>query len=108
MKICLNHGSLGGIQSSMKRRDKIYKKSIKAILDIKQEYASQYIKHSEIKLSNYVETVSPYISKLFSRSNVSIIKYIWKGINKIINISNKNRNVPSSLIENNKLISEPG
>ena len=32
---------------------------------------------------------------------------MWKGINKVINISNNIRNTPSSLIVNNKLISDP-
>ena len=68
---------------------------------------SHNIKHSEFKLSNYVEIVSQYIFKLFFRSNASNIKNTWKGINKIINISNKNRNTPPPLIVNNKLISEP-
>ena len=37
----------------------------------------------------------------------AILKTLGKCVNKIINVSSKYRNTPSSLIVNNKLISEP-
>ena len=91
----------------MKRRDKIYKKFIKTSqLDIKQEYELQYktLRNQIVKLCR--DSKSTYFLSFF-RSNASNIKNTWKGINKIINVSSKNRNTPSSLIVNNKLISEP-
>ena len=36
-----------------------------------------------------------------------MLKNTWKGINQIININNKRNKSPSSLIVNNKLISDP-
>ena len=95
-----------GIQNSMKRRDKIYKKCIKTSqLDIKQEYELQYktFRNQIVKLCR--DSKSIYFQSFF-RNNASNIKNTWKGINKIINVSSKNRNTPS-LIVNNKLISEP-
>ena len=96
-----------GIQNSMKRRDKIYKTFIKAKqLDIKKEYESQYktLRNQIVKLCG--------VSKLtyfrnFFQINAGNIKNTWKGINKVINISNNIRNTSSSLIVNNKLISDP-
>ena len=96
-----------GIRISMKRRDKIYKKLIKTSqLDIKQEYELQYktLRNQIVKLCR--DSKSIYFQSFF-RNNASNIKNTWKGINKIINVSSKNRNAPSSLIVNNKLISEP-
>ena len=94
------------IRNSMKRRDKIYKKFIKTSqLDIKQEYELQYktLRNQIVKLCR--DSKSIYFQSFF-RSNSSNIKNTRKGINKVINISNKNRNTPS-LIVNNKLNSEP-
>ena len=94
-----------GIRNSMKRRDKIYKKFIKTSqLDIKQEYELQYktLRNQIVKLCR--DSKSIYFQSVF-RSNASNIKNTRKGINKIINVSSKNRNTP--LIVNNKLISEP-
>ena len=82
-----------------------YKKIIKTSqLDIKQEYGLQYktLRNQIVKLCR--DSKSIYFQSFF-RSNASNIKNTWKGINKIINVSSKNRNTPS-LIVNNKLISE--
>ena len=73
--------------------------------DIKQEYELQYktLRNQIVKLCR--DSKSIYFQSFF-RNNASNIKNTWKGINKIINVSSKNWNTPS-LIVNNKLISEP-
>ena len=91
-----------GIRKSMKRRDKIYKKYIKVKNDeSKREYEKQYK-----TLRNQTVTLGRDSKKAhFQNYFLSNVKNTWKGINKIININNKCKTSPSSLIVNNKLIS---
>ena len=96
-----------GIRNSMKRRDKLYNKWIKAKNpDIKNEYQIQYD-----ALRNLIETLCRESKKLYYQNyfynNANNIKNTWKGINQIININSKGKNRPSSLIVKNKLISDP-
>ena len=96
-----------GIRNSMKKRDKIYKKYIKAKNDeSKCEYENQYkvLRNQIVKLCR--DSKNTHFQKYFFH-NADNIKNTWKGINQIININNKHNKSPSSLIVNNKLISDP-
>ena len=96
-----------GIRNSMKRRDKIYKKYIKVKNDeSKSEYENQYkvLRNQIVKLSR--DSKNKHFQKYFFHNADNIIN-TWKGINQIININSKRNKNPSSLIVNNKLISDP-
>ena len=95
------------IRNSMKRRDKFYKKFIKAKnADIKIEYEKLYkdLRNRIVQLCRVSKKT--YFQNYFT-NNASNIKNTWKGINQIINVNKKGNKSPSSLIVNNKLISDP-
>ena len=88
-------------------RDKIYKKYIKAKNnESKSEYENQYkvLRNQIVKLCR--DSKNTHFQNFFFH-NADNVKNTWKGINQIININNKRNKSPSSLIVNNKLISNP-
>ena len=78
----------------MKRRDRIYKKYIKAKnSDIKNEYEKQYK-----SLRNQIVTLCRVNKRLhfqnYFLSHANNMKNTWKGINQIININSKGKKIP--------------
>ena len=91
----------------MKRRDKIYKKYIKAKNDeSKREYENQYKTLRSQIVTLCRDSKKAHYQNYFL-SNATNVKNTWKVINKIININNKCKTSPSSLMVINKLISDP-
>ena len=96
-----------GLRKSMQRRDKLHKKFLKSKnTETKNEYHIQYktLRNEIVKLIR--ESKKLYYQTYFSE-NISNIKNTWKGIKQVININSKTNNQPSSLIIDNKLITEP-
>ena len=96
-----------GIQKSMKRRDKLYKKFIKAKNEvIKNDYFVKY-KH----LRNKIVTLCRISKKLhyskFFTENVNNLRNTWKGIKSIINIKSTHKQESISLMHNNEILSDP-
>ena len=95
-----------GIRNSIKRRDNLHKRYIKANdIDAKNEYFRQYK-----ELRNRIVTLcrvskKAYYHKYFN-DNANNIKNTWKGIKQIININNKRSNQVSSLLLNNEVITD--
>ena len=91
----------------MKRRDRIYKKYVKAKnIHTKNEFEKQYK-----TLKNQIVNICRESEKLhfqnFFLINANNIRNTWIGVNKIININNKSNNAPFSLIVNNKWSTDP-
>ena len=85
-----------GIRNSMKRRDKIYKKYIKAKNnESKSEYENQYkvLRNQIVKLCR--DSKNTHFQNFFFH-NADNAKNTWKGTNQIININNKRNKSPSS------------
>ena len=96
-----------GIRKSIKRREKYYKKIIKAKDEvIKEDYHSKY---KEIR--NAIVTLCRQSKKMhfqkFFLENANNAKKTWKGIKSIINVNSSMTCQPISLLVNNELITEP-
>ena len=96
-----------GIRKSIKRREKYYKKFIKAKDEvIKEDYHSKY---KEIR--NAIVTLCRQSKKMhfqkFFLENANNAKKTWKGIKSIINVNSSMNCQPISLLVNNELITEP-
>ena len=86
------------ILKSIKIREKLYKKYIKAKdKDIKEEYHKI--------LSDCRQSKKIYFQKFFSENDN--MRNTWKGIKGIININSKSKSQPNSLLVKNVLVSEP-
>ena len=95
------------ILQSIKIRENLYKKIIKAKdKDIKENYHKNYKEIRNKILANSRQSKKSYFQKIFLQ-NSNNIKNTWKGIKAIINLNGSKKNQPSSLLINNKLISEP-
>ena len=96
-----------GIRPSIKRRDKLYKKYLKAkTAALKEDYHKKYreIRNQIVGLCRKSKKL--HFQKFFTE-NANNAKDTWKGIKSIINIDNGSKTSPTSLIVENKLISEP-
>ena len=88
-------------------REKLYKLFIKAKNPtLKEELHTKYKElRNKIRESTRVSQ-KKYLQDFFAK-NIKNIKNTWKGIKSVIRINSSNRNQPSSLLVNNKLVSEP-
>ena len=96
-----------GILKSMSRRDSLFKKYIKTNDPIKKENIfSDYktIRNQIIVLTK--ESKKSFYCNYFHDNNKNLRK-IWKGIKEIININSKSSDIPSRIVTNGNLISDP-
>jgi len=96
-----------GIINSIKRRDALYKKFIKAKSEeVKQDY---HVRYKELR--NHIVSLCRTSKKLYYQNfflkNANNLKNTWKGINNLINVKNKTKGEFSSIVVDGKLISEP-
>ena len=96
-----------GIRKAIQRREKLYKKFIKAKnQEIKKNYHKKYK-----DLRNQIVTLCRESKNLhyqnYFKDNANNTKKTWTGIKSIINIKSTEKVVPSSLLVNNKVISDP-
>ena len=95
------------IQNSIRKRENLYKKFVKAKDKvIKEDYHKKYKEIRNKVLSECRDSKKLYFKNYFSQ-NANNIKNTWKGIKSIININNNSKGQPSSLLVNNELISDP-
>ena len=95
------------IQKSMKRRDKLYKKYIKAKnVEIKKDYFEKYktLRNKIVDLCR--NSKKKHFSKFFTE-NINNIRNTWKGIKSIINIKSTQKHESISLMHNNEILSDP-
>ena len=96
-----------GIRNSMRRRDKMYRKYLKAKNDqLKQEYHQKYKELRNQVVSLCRESKKNHFRKFFTE-NANNAKNTWQGIKSIINIRNNSKSVPTSLLVDNKMVSHP-
>ena len=96
-----------GIRNSMKRRDTLYKKFIKAKnKEVKQDYHVRYK-----QLRNHIVTLCRISKKIYYQNffaeHANDMKNTWKGIKSLINLKGTIKKNPSSIIFDEKLVSEP-
>ena len=106
-KLSLKPWITQGIQTSIKLRDKFYKKYIN-----EKNLTLKTLLHSKFKTyrNNLVELIKKSKNnyyKYFFESNKLNLKNVWKGINSIINNKSKNSPSPTCIIDNNKTITDP-
>ena len=95
------------IKTSIKIRERLYKKFVKAKNnDIKNTYYRQY-KELRNRIVNLCKQSKKTFYQNYFLENTNNIKKTWKGIKSIININNKNISQLTSLMDNNILITEP-
>ncbi len=95
------------IKKSIVRRDKLYKKYVKAKnLEIKTDYHRKYkdLRNKIVSLCRQSKT--SHFQKFFTENALNA-KNTWKGIKSIININSTLKNDASSLLINNELITDP-
>ena len=94
------------ILSSIREREKLHKKFIKAKDEIiKNDYHKKYKELRNQILNKTRQSKKDYFHNFFEK-NSNNIKNTWKGIKTIIHINNKSKSQPSSLLVNNELISK--
>ena len=89
-----------GILISIKQRDKLYKKFIKAKdIEIKNNYHSQFKNMRNLIVQLIRNSKKNHFQNYFHQ-NLNNIRNTWKGIKNIISINNnnKNKNNPTSLL----------
>ena len=96
-----------GIQKSIMRREKLYKKFINSKnTDIKE---SNHKKYKELR--NQIATLCRQSKKLhyqkYFTENAMNSRNTWKGIKSIINIKSNTRTEPNSIVSKNEVISDP-
>ena len=95
------------ICKAIKIRETLYRKFIKAKDPlIKEEYFNNYkvLRNQIVTLCR--ESKKLYYQNFFSK-NCNNLKNTWKGIKSIINIKSKNTFTPTSILNENGIISEP-
>ena len=96
-----------GIRNSMRRRDKIYRKYLKAKNDqLKEEYHQKYkeLRNQIVSLCRASKNI--HFQRFFTE-NANNAKNTWQGIKSIINIRNSSKSSPTTLLAGNKIVSEP-
>ena len=96
-----------GIRNSIRRRDTLHKKFIKAKNpDIKNAY---HLRYKELR--NQIVTLCRISKRNFYQNyfakNSNNLKNTWKGINNLINLNKNFKTNPSSLIVDDQLITDP-
>ena len=95
------------ILSMITEREKLYKSYVKTKnVDIKNELHHEYKLLRNKVREETRQSRKKYLQEFFTK-NINHIKNTWKGIKSIIRINSCNKNQPSSLLVNNKLVSEP-
>ena len=96
-----------GIIKSMSRRDSLFKKYIKTNDPIKKEnFVSDYktIRNQIVVLTK--ESKKSFYCNYFHDNNKNL-RTIWKGIKEMVNLSFKSSDIPSRIVTNGNLISDP-
>ena len=95
------------ILSMITEREKLYKSYVKTKnVDIKNELHHEYKLLRNKVREETRQCRKKYLQEFFTK-NINHIKNTWKGIKSIIKINSCNKSQPSSLLVNNKLVSEP-
>lgn len=95
-----------GILKSMKDRDRNHKEYIKESDVVKRlELFKIYKQKRNLIVSLTRKSKSDYFVSYFEENKANI-KKTWEGIRNIVNISKKNRILPSKIIDGNNIISE--
>ena len=96
-----------GIRKSIKRRESLYRKFIKAKNPVSKEQHHNNYK----ELRNQIVLLCRESKKLhynnFFIENINNIKNTWKGIKSIINIKNNITSTPTSIMNKKEIISDP-
>ena len=95
------------ILKMINEREKLHKHYIKTKnSNLREEFHNKY-KEMRNKIRDITrKSQREYLQDYFAK-NIKNIKNTWKGIKSVIKINTSNRSQPSSLLVNNKLISEP-
>ena len=92
-----------GLLISMADRDKTYKLFLKENDELKRtELFSLYKRKRNLMVSLIRRSKKDYYASLFEEHKFNV-KKTWEGIRSIVNISKKNKIVPTQLIYNNKV-----
>jgi hypothetical protein len=95
-----------GLINSMKRRDKLLRQCINAKnATAKLALSTQYklLRNQIVELTKVSK--NNFYKKYFSTNNTNL-KKVWTGIKSLINIKNKNNNIPSSILEDGEIITD--
>ena len=96
-----------GIRNSIRRRDSLYKKFIKAKDPIvKNEYHTQYKELRNRIVTSCRNSKKKYYQNFFE-NNATNLRKTWKGIKNLINLNKNDKCGPNSLVVDDKIISEP-
>ena len=102
--VYLNHFKpwiTSGIRISIRRREKLYRKFIKAKDEaIKKEYHNQY-KDLRNRILNLCRQSKNNYYQIYFTENAKNLQQTWKGIENIININNKSNGQPKSIVVDN-------
>ena len=95
------------ILKSMKERDSLkYQYNHTKDQTKKSDLDKKYKEAKNRIIENTRQNKKTYFQEFFAK-NANDIKNTWKGIRNLINIKNKNKTQPKSLIVNNKTITDP-
>ena len=95
------------ICKAIKRRETLYRKFIKAKDPlIKEQYHKNY-KDLRNQIVLICRESKKMYYQIFFNENSNDLKKTWKGIKSIINIKTNNSFIPTSIMSNNEIISEP-
>ena len=96
-----------GIKNSIRRRDALYRKFIKAKdLNIKSDYHAKYKEVRNLIVTVCRNSKKAYYQNFFA-NNANNLRNTWKGIKSIIELKNSKKSDPCSLLVDDKLISDP-
>ena len=107
LKLQLKPWITPGIGNSIKRRDRLLRKYIKAKDVIKKEEI--HVRYKTLRnqtVSIIRQSKKMYYQKFFTK-NANDIKKTWKGIRNIINIRNSNKGQPTSMLIGKELSTDP-
>ena len=91
---------------SINAREKLYKSFIKAKDEkAKKDYHKMYREVRNQILTKCRNSKKEYFQNFFI-NNANDVKNMWRGINFIMNVNNNTKQQPTSLLINNKLVSD--
>ena len=96
-----------GILTSIKRRDKLLHKHIKAKDPVRKELLRNEYKSLRNRITYIINNSKKNHYQHFFTENHNNIKKTWAGIKGVINIRNMNKNQPSSMLINNEHKTNP-
>ena len=97
----------GGIKKSIKRREQIYKKFIRAKDPTTKAYYHEQFKFLRTQIVNICRESKKQHYQQFFENNIHNLKNTWKGIKEIINIKNKNKGQINAMSINNEICNDP-